>query len=457
MSPGSPGPPPTSATPGGRFLWCRAAIVPAAIPVVIASRIAALRLGSPLSTPTLTSVAVPEAGVQAVDLPASSARTHHILRVSASSATFALTSAGPAQAQTSHAPSQSPFSYGRRRQLIRPAAASSSTAGVAAGETSSTSAPAASSRGTRRAATAPPPTTTTRLPRSRRPSRYASSCRPVTDVPPLAAVPDERTRRAGRRRAMTPPGRLRLSLVTVSPAGLRLPAAGGAQQGVEGGGRHHRAALLRDVAQRGDAAGPQRLLGLRRPGQAGRDADHQRGPGDPAQDLLERVRRAAGHPDRSRAGLTEPEPDPGRGHRDARGPGEPHRERPGGLADHRAASDPGRDRRGVGHHRRASRDGADTSGQDRLVAHQVRDIAEVGGGADHRLGDRAGQGRQPAQVGPGPQDAVAFRPRRITGDGTRVGHARRSAGYVRWSWPAHVCETTTAGPPRQQPRPPACP
>src|SRR6516165_10725776 len=275
MSPGSPGPPPTSATPGGRFLWCRAAIVPAAIPVVIASRIAALRLGSPLSTPTLTSVAVPEAGVQAVDLPASSARTHHIRRVSASSATFALTSGGPAQAQTSHAPSQSPFSYGRWRQSIRPAAASSSTAGVARGETSSTSAPAVSSRGTRRAATAPPPTTTTRLPRSRRPSRYASSCRPVTDVPPLAAVPDERTRRAGRRRAMTPPGRLRLSVVTVSPlsvtvssAALRLLAAGGAQQGVEGGGRHHRAALLRDVAQRGDAAGPQRLLGLRRPGQA---------------------------------------------------------------------------------------------------------------------------------------------------------------------------------------------
>ena len=56
-----------------------------------ASLIAALRLGSPLSTPTLVSAAVPVAGVQAVDAAASSARTHQILRRSASSATVAFT------------------------------------------------------------------------------------------------------------------------------------------------------------------------------------------------------------------------------------------------------------------------------------------------------------------------------------------------------------------------------
>ncbi len=78
MRPGSPGPPPTRATPASLLRWWRAAIVPDRSPAVIASRIAALCRGSPLSTPTLVSPAVPEAGVQAVAAAASSARTHHV-------------------------------------------------------------------------------------------------------------------------------------------------------------------------------------------------------------------------------------------------------------------------------------------------------------------------------------------------------------------------------------------
>ena len=183
MRPGSPGPPPTRATPVSLRRWCRAVIVPDCSPAMTASRIAALCRGSPLSTPTLVSPAVPEAGVQAVAAAASSARTHHVRLASASAATAALTSGRSVQVMTSQAAAQSPLAYARRRQPILPRAASSSRAGVTPGETSSTSAPPASSRGTRRAATAPPPTTSTRLPRSRRPSRYASPCsssRPVT-------------------------------------------------------------------------------------------------------------------------------------------------------------------------------------------------------------------------------------------------------------------------------------
>jgi hypothetical protein len=54
------------------------------------------------------SPAVPEAGVQAVEAPASSARTHHVRLASASSAAAALTSGRLAQAMTSQAPAPSP-------------------------------------------------------------------------------------------------------------------------------------------------------------------------------------------------------------------------------------------------------------------------------------------------------------------------------------------------------------
>ena len=83
-------------------------MVPDRRPAVIASRIAALCRGSPLSTPTLVSPAVPEAGVQAVAAAASSARAHQVRFASASAATAALTSGRSAQAMTSQAPAQSP-------------------------------------------------------------------------------------------------------------------------------------------------------------------------------------------------------------------------------------------------------------------------------------------------------------------------------------------------------------
>ena len=144
---------------------------------MIASRIAALCRGSPLSTPTLVSPAAPDGGRPG-------GRGGRVV--------------GP------HAPGAACLRLPRHRGVdLRPVgagddqpgaravagrvraapatrsgrcAASSSSAGVTEGETSTTSAPAASSRGTRRAATAPPPTTSTCRPRSRRPSRYASPC-----------------------------------------------------------------------------------------------------------------------------------------------------------------------------------------------------------------------------------------------------------------------------------------
>ena len=63
MSSGSPGPPPTSTTPGVRSRWCRATMVPSRSPSRISSRTAALRRGSRLpSTATVTPAWRPTAG-----------------------------------------------------------------------------------------------------------------------------------------------------------------------------------------------------------------------------------------------------------------------------------------------------------------------------------------------------------------------------------------------------------
>ena len=75
---------------------------------MIASLIAALCLGSPLSTPTRTSSARPEAGVQAAEAAASSARKHQVLSSSAAAATAAVTYGRSVHAQTSQAPELSP-------------------------------------------------------------------------------------------------------------------------------------------------------------------------------------------------------------------------------------------------------------------------------------------------------------------------------------------------------------
>ena len=72
ISPGSPGPPPTKATPPVRWRYRRALSAPDRRPPSTASLMSALRRGSPLSTPTCTSPACPEAGVQAAEAAATS-------------------------------------------------------------------------------------------------------------------------------------------------------------------------------------------------------------------------------------------------------------------------------------------------------------------------------------------------------------------------------------------------
>jgi hypothetical protein len=128
----------------------------------------ALRSGSPLTTPNRTSPAWPDAGVQAAEAAASSARTDQIRAASASWATAAFTAGSSVHAQTSQAPAQSPGAYSRDCHRIRPAAARSCSEALIWGETTSTSAPASSRPGTRRVATPPPPATRTRRPCRRR-------------------------------------------------------------------------------------------------------------------------------------------------------------------------------------------------------------------------------------------------------------------------------------------------
>ena len=183
ISSGSPGPPPTSTTPGLRSRWCRAAIVPSRSPSRISSRTAAERRGSRLpSTATVTPACRPTAGVQAVASVASSARTQKIRRDSAAALTASLTARTSVAAIAYQLSSRSPSSKPRSCQVTSPPPTSPSIAGVTCGETTCTSAPTASSPGTRRCATCPPPTTTTRRPCRRRPEGYVgkSSTRPLS-------------------------------------------------------------------------------------------------------------------------------------------------------------------------------------------------------------------------------------------------------------------------------------
>ena len=92
MSSGSPGPPPTSVTPGVWSRWSCARIFPSRSPSRISSRTAAERRGSRLpSTATVTPACRPTAGVQALARVASSARTQKIRRASAPALTCSLT------------------------------------------------------------------------------------------------------------------------------------------------------------------------------------------------------------------------------------------------------------------------------------------------------------------------------------------------------------------------------
>ena len=119
---GSPGPPPTSTTPGVRS-WASAAVRwPSRSAVTMSSRSAADLRGSRLpSTPTVTLPWWPTAGVQADPPRASSARTQKVCRASAAAATRALTSGSSVTATTYHAPSRSDSVKSRRwrRQLAR--------------------------------------------------------------------------------------------------------------------------------------------------------------------------------------------------------------------------------------------------------------------------------------------------------------------------------------------------
>jgi len=68
---------------------------------------------------------------------------------------------------------------------------------------------------------------------------------------------------------------------------------------------------------------------------------------------------------------------------------------------------------------------ADPGRQRELVADQVGHVVEVGGGVDDVLGDRPAERGQPAQVEPGPQDAVRLGQGGIgagVGAGVRGGH-----------------------------------
>ncbi len=106
---GSPGPPPTRATPVVRARWCGAGSVPSRSPSMIASRTAAERRGSrPVRTATVTPSLRPVAGVQADAASASSLRTHHTRRASASADAAALTSGSSVLMSAYQASAKSP-------------------------------------------------------------------------------------------------------------------------------------------------------------------------------------------------------------------------------------------------------------------------------------------------------------------------------------------------------------
>ena len=108
MSPGSPGPPPTSVTRPVVGRWWRRGSPPVSSRSAIALRSATARRGSPPApTATVTSPERATAGVQALDALASSARTHHSREASASAATASSTARSPVAVCTSQAPSRS--------------------------------------------------------------------------------------------------------------------------------------------------------------------------------------------------------------------------------------------------------------------------------------------------------------------------------------------------------------
>ena len=116
------------------------------------------------------------------------------------------------------------------------------------------------------------------------------------------------------------------------------------------------------------------------------------------------------------------------------------------LADHRVPGDAGGDHGHVRDDRRVAAQRRHPGRQRRLVADQVGDVVEVGGGVDDPLGHRPGQRGQRAQVDPGPQDPV-----RLGLDGMNLGHGTisiASAGQISTHSPhsVHSSPRTTSGP-----------
>ncbi len=115
ISPGSPGPPPTSTTLPGRapcgLREVRSATLPSVSPATTASRTPTARCGSPPPwTPTTRSPCRPTAGVHALECARSSARAQKMRARSASSATAAFTAGSSVAATAYQAPSRSPGS-----------------------------------------------------------------------------------------------------------------------------------------------------------------------------------------------------------------------------------------------------------------------------------------------------------------------------------------------------------
>ena len=103
----------------------------------------------------------------------------------------------------------------------------------------------------------------------------------------------------------------------------RSPVAALSSACVERSGRHCRAAFSDTRWSRPQPAGPQRVLRLGRADESDRQSDDEGGLDVPDEDLLQRRRRAADHPDGAGTYLTERQPDRGSGPGDVRGAGEP--------------------------------------------------------------------------------------------------------------------------------------
>ncbi len=113
MRSGSPGPPPTRATPGVRVRRCGATRVPSRRPSTTASRTAAVWRGSRwrasvVSTATVTPSLCPVAGVHAVARSASSERTHQTRCRSASAEAAVLAAVSPVAIRAYQASARSP-------------------------------------------------------------------------------------------------------------------------------------------------------------------------------------------------------------------------------------------------------------------------------------------------------------------------------------------------------------